>query len=144
MIDTNEKILKIVGVSFAPSNFISSISQVDETATLTFHVGRTWEDIKFAEANYSEPETDSVSGNIYKQKLSIVLAGDDADFQASIKTLQTCKPIFRIEFDNGNYKLIGSLENYCSVSNDYSSENFETRRELNATRLSHVPAPFLA
>lgn len=144
MINSEEKILKIVGIFFISADFISSLTEEDEIATIDFYNENTWEEIKFSEANYTEQEIDSVDGTSYKQILSLILAGDDSTLQLAIKNLKTSKPVFRIEYDNGQFKLIGDKYNYCKLTNNFDSENFITKRQLTATRTSTTAAPFMA
>jgi len=143
MINSEEKILKIVAVYFAPSSYISNIIENDENATITFHEQRTWEEIKFAKAQFSESENETDDGAVIKQKLNLLLAGDDETIQAAIKLLKVSKPIIRIDYDNEVSKLIGDTFNYCQMLKEFNSEEFETKREIQFVRNSSKSALFI-
>jgi len=144
MIESTDKLLKIVGIYFAPSYFFNSIEENNQEATITFHSGRNWEEIKFTSASFDEQESDTDHGSMYKQKLNMVMAGDDKTVQERFIELKFCRPVFKIEYDNEKSKVIGDTYNHCNVMIDYSSENFETKRSIVANRNSHATAPFIA
>jgi hypothetical protein len=143
MIESTEKLLKITGVFYSPADNIEWIAEDQESATVSFFTPNDWEEIKFTEATYEEPESDSADGDVYKQTLKVVIAGDYSNLQELLITLKTCKPVFIFEYDNGDQKLIGTKRNYCKVGIDFESSDFVTKRMLKITRMSHRPALFL-
>jgi len=144
MVESTEKILKIVGIYFAPLEYLASIVPNNQTVSIAFHQNRAWEEIKFASAQFDETETETDSGSIFRQRIKLVLAGDDAALQLDLLEMKTCKPVIKIEFDNEKSKFIGSSENYCNMNFDSSSINFETKKEISFERQSSHPALFIA
>lgn len=144
MIESTQKLLKIVGVYYAPAIHFLSIVQTGQSAEVLFHDGHSFEEIKFSEAVYSEPVDTTTDGDIYKQNLSLIVAGDDPDLQEKILELKNSRPILKIEYDNGVCKLIGDKENYCKITDGFNSEMFITKRNLTFERLSHQAALFIS
>lgn len=143
MIESSEKLLKITGVYFSPADNIEWIAENQESATILFFGANTWEEIKFTEASFEEPENNTDDGDICTQTLKLVLAGDYSDLQKLLSNLKTCKPVFNFEYDNGTKKIMGCKQNHCKVAIDFDSSDFITKRTLKITRISHRPALFL-
>ena len=143
MIEATDKVLKIVGVYFAPSDGIEEIEESGQNATVTFYDGYDWEQIKHSEASYNEPASQTDNGIIYAQQLAIVMAGDDATIQERLKELETAKPVFRFDYQNGTSKIIGDKENYCQVLSSGSSADFVTKNDVTVKRSSSYKAFFL-
>jgi len=143
MIESTDKVLKIVAAYFAPSNGIEEIAENGNQATVTFYNGYAWEQIKFSECAYEEPAGENDNGTVYNQKLSMVLAGDDETIQERLLEIETAKPVFRFDYDNGVSKIMGDKENYCRFLHGGSSEEFITKNDITITRTSAYKAFFL-
>jgi len=143
MIESSEKLRKIVSIYQVTSIGIEEIIEDGQTASIAFYDGYEWEQIKFTTATYAEPGIKTDHGTRYDQQLQIILAGDDETLQDDLIELENSKPIFRFDYDNGDSKLIGDTENYCEVINSKSSEEFETKNAIIISRLSSYPAFFL-
>jgi len=144
MIQSTDKVLKIVGVYFVNSVGIEEIEESGQLVSISLYDGYTWEEIKFSEAVYNEPASETDQGILYNQQLELVMAGDDATIQARLKELETAKPVVRFEYDNGTSKVIGDKENWCKVFNSGSSEGFVTKNDVTITRSSSCKAFFLS
>jgi len=144
MIESTEKLRKIVSVFWIDADVIDEIVENGQEASISLIDDNEFEQIKFTEANYNEDASDTANGILYQQKLNMVLAGDDKTVQQALIDLEVSKPVFKIEYDNGDMKLIGDKENYCKVITPFSSENFVTKNELNITRSSSCKAFFIA
>jgi hypothetical protein len=143
MIQSNEKVLKIVGAYFVPSVGVNVLTESDESVTIQFHPGYDWEEIKFASAFYDEPPKDTDNGLLYNQELKLTIAGDEEELQGRISELISAKPIIKFEYDNGVSKVVGDKENYCQLLSKFSSEGFITKRDITLGRQSPQPALFL-
>jgi len=119
------------------------INEIGQTAYITFSGQYDFEEIKFTQCAFAEPSAETLDGNVYKQKLEIVLAGDDLDLSELLIDYQKSKPIIKIEYDNGDLKLMGNKQNYCNMTINNDSENFETKTVLSFTREDYKPAPFI-
>ena len=143
MIESNNKLLKIVSVYFLPSVGVEEISENYPSASITLYDGYDWEEIKFTEASYKEPASETSDGTLYQQSLQMVLAGDDATIQARLLELETSKPIIRFDYHDGTSKIFGDKENYCKVLAGNDSTDFVTKNYVIITRSSSYRAFFL-
>jgi len=143
MVQSTEKLLKIVGVYWIDSTLIDEIVENGQEVSVTLVDDNEFEELKFTEAKYEETAKDTVNGTAYDQKLDIVLAGDDKTIQQALIDIETSKPVFKIEYDNGTSKLIGDKENYCQVLTSFSSIDWVTKNDVTVTRSSTCKAFFI-
>jgi hypothetical protein len=144
MIESIEKILKIVGLYWVPASYVDEIEDYVGSISIKFYPGRAIEEIKFASAIFGETPSETVNGTLYKQKLEIVMAGDTSVLRKKLKEIKDNKPIFLIEYDNSTFFLLGDKYNYCQLSDSFESENFESKNTISITRQSPNRAMFLA
>jgi len=145
MIKSENKLLKIIAVYIALVSDIETLTEDGQTAALTFASGKDWEQIYFVDgtALFKEPAINTDAGTIYNQQLNLTLPGDDQEHQEKIISYMNKPVVIRFDYDDDSKKIIGDLNNYTELTPDFSSQNFETKRELEFLRDSSKPALFL-
>lgn len=144
MLNSSEKIRKIVKLYIASINDILTIVESGLNSTVTFNTNKVWEEIVFASCIFSESQKESVDGTIYSQKIEAVMAGDDQVLKEQLEYYKNAKPIVYFEYDYGTSKIIGNKTNYCQLNYGSSSEEFITKHQLIFTRENYKPALFLS
>ncbi len=145
MIKSENKLLNIVSVFIASVFDIDSITELGENATLVFKSTKDWEEIYFIKGSLEYKELSSTTdvGLLYAQELTFSVPGDDSTIQEQLHSYKDMPVVIRFDYDSGVSKIIGNMENWIDVLNDFSSVDFETKRLIRLLRNSTKPALFL-